>query len=293
MKLIDSFIGLFATQVHAPHAQKLFLRVAYAVMFATGCCFFTLRHDFFGPHTFIRPFYSEPSLKVSVAYLLNNTRGLAIPAYYSYLGLTLFAVFYPRWRAIRIAVFALGVMLYYACVPAFTAGWILYYLFACYLIFFTPNARHPFAVFITNLAFLSARLQLVLVYLIAGIAKVSGETWVEGSSVYYALHLNHYTEGWLRDLLAPLTWPLMLITWLWLIYHLVFPVLVWWPRARLVLFSIGICVHTFIAIGFSLPDFGLAMIRSYTLFTTKSAAYRLDVWKQKLLARIGFRKALE
>ncbi len=286
------FIQGFVFNVNEAHAQRIFMRVAYAMIFLSGLYFFPIRAEIFGPETVVRPFYAEPKLKENIAYLLNNNRAYAIGAYYAYLVAAVLAFFNWGWRIPRIAVFVLGFMLYYACTPAFTSGWLLYNLFALYLIFFSPNARHPFWVLLSNLSFYACRFQFLLVYIVAGLTKLTGHSWFDGSAIYYALQLGYYGDAGFRSTL--LAWPylLMLITWAWFAYQLIVPVLIWWKPARKYLFVYAALMHGFIAFGMNLPDFGIGMIAAYSLFITKSSACRLDGLSSAVRRRIKARTTL-
>lgn len=276
MNRIDRIMRSFVFQLHDAHAQRIFMRIAYAVIFFTGLYFFPIRNEIFSPETVVRPFFAEPNLKVNIAYLLNNNRAYAIGAYYAYLVAAVLAFFNLGWRIPRIAVYLLGVMLYFACAQAFTSGWLLYNLFAFYLIFLTPNARHPFAVFVSNLSFYTCRFQFLLVYAVAGLTKLTGSSWLDGSAMHYVLELKYYGDSGFHH--AMLKWPyfLMVLTWCWLIYQLVVPFLIWWRPSRKYLFMYAVLMHGFIAFGMNLPDFGITMLAGYSLFITESAAYRLD-----------------
>ena len=57
-----------------------------------------------------------------------------------------------------------------------------------------------------------------------------------------------------------------ILAWLVILFELLFPILVWWRRLRLVMIGIGIVFHIVIWIFLSLPDFGLIMIVAYSIF---------------------------
>lgn len=286
MNRVNSYIDGLVFRLHDAHAQRIFLRTAYAVMFFAGLFFFPIREEVFGPQTIVRPFYAEPSLKVNIAYLLNNNRAYAIGAYFTYLVMAVLAFFNLGWRIPRVAVFGLGLMLYFACTPVFTSGWLLYNLFAFYLIFFSPNAKHPVGIFLSNLSFYACRFQFLLVYLVAGLTKLTGTNWIDGSAIHYALHLKHYGDSGVGSLLVEWPYFTMLITWSWLAFQFIMPALIWWRRARKVLFVYALAMHGFIAFGLHLPDFGLPMLAAYSLFITPSTAYRLDEWASAVRRKI-------
>lgn len=266
MKLLDNYIFRMSSEVRSPSTVRLFTIAAYTVMLLNALYFFPLRDLIWGPYSIGISSHPEQSVTMNFAYILDHMREYAKPAYYLYMAsilASLLGIF--KWVP-RILVFLIGWMLYYAFIPAFNSSFILYQLFAFYLIPVDAKAKSIFSTTVTNFAFLACRIQFILVYALAGMYKLSGKTWLEGSSVYYALHFDHFTPVWLRDLLVGNKWLMYLGNYFGLIYQLSFPLLIWIRKARIPLFIAGAFFHGFIGMAMRLPEFALAMIFGYTLF---------------------------
>lgn len=285
MSRIDRLLEQYSRSVVLPNVQWLFMKVAYGFMLLLALYFFEIRNEVWGSGSLFREWNPGNTKALNLAYLLDHVRSAALPVYYLHLVLLALCLVGVGGRVLRVLVFLSSVMLYYAAIPLFNASALLYNLFAVYLVFFDPKARHPVNVFFTNLAFLACRLQFVLVYAIAGIYKLSGTTWMEGSSVYYALHLPHYTGVWLRDQLSEHRGFLIFSNYLGLCYQLAFPILVWWKRLRLPLFVVALSFHGFIAFGMNLYDFGIGMLAAYALFAGEEWVLRLRHWASGRLGR--------
>lgn len=266
MKLLNTYIRFMSTEVNSPSTVRLFTLAAYSVMLLNAVYFFPLRDLIWGPYSLGISSHPEQSVSMNFAYILDHVRVYAKPAFYLYIAAIIASLFgWLKWFP-RLIVFLIGWMLYYAFIPAFNSSFILYQLFAFFLIPVDSKASSVWSVTLTNFAILACRIQFILVYALAGMYKLSGKTWLEGSSVYYALHLDHYTPTWLRDLLVGNKWVMYLGNYFGLIYQLSFPVLIWFRKAKVPLFIAGILFHGFIGAAMRLPEFGLAMIFGYTLF---------------------------
>ena len=142
-----------------------------------------------------------------------------------------------------------------------------------------------------NLAFLSVKLQVCLVYATAGLAKFGGELWPRGEALYYALHADEYTHPWVRDLLGDQLVLLTLGTYSIVFFQLVFPVLVWNPRLRPWVVGFGTFVHLQIALVLGIASFGFALMVGYCAFYSNEEALsitsRLKALAQRRLDCVG------
>ena len=114
------------------------------------------------------------------------------------------------------------------------------------------------------------QLQLMILYLFTGIAKLSGGTWHNGSALYYALSSRTFQRfpGLLDVLLS--SWPgqlvLMGMTWLTLAWELLFAALVLWKPTRRWALLIGLAVHAGIAATMMVGSFSFATTWCYLAF---------------------------
>lgn len=117
---------------------------------------------------------------------------------------------------------------------------------------------------ISNYAFLFCRIQFSLIYILSGFDKLTGHAWRTGDAVYSIVNLEYFMNPGLsipfnKNLFALLAWMIIL-------FELGFPILIWFKRFRLYALAIGIVFHLAIIFVLNLPDFGLVMILTYSLF---------------------------
>lgn len=103
--------------------------------------------------------------------------------------------------------------------------------------------------------------QILLVYLVSSVLKLSGSEWLEGSALYYALSLEQFQ---VLPLLSQLAWQstpmVMVATWIALWVQLLFPVLIFWRPSRYVALVLISGMHLGIGLFLGLWPFSLAMI---------------------------------
>ncbi|MFT5685504.1 MAG: hypothetical protein ACI8RZ_006456 [Myxococcota bacterium] len=114
------------------------------------------------------------------------------------------------------------------------------------------------------------QIQLMVVYLFTGIAKLSGATWIGGTALYYALSSRTFQR--FPHLLEPVlsSWPgqlaLTASTWVTLAWELVFAAMVLFPRTRRWALIIGLAVHVGIAATMMVGSFSFATTWCYLAF---------------------------
>ena len=140
-----------------------------------------------------------------------------------------------------------------------------------------PNeqSNSPLRVSIVNLAFLTARLQVVLVYLTAGLCKIHGELWPKGVALYYTMGVAEYGDPALAKLMS--NYPLLSVgsSYATLAFQISLPFLIWNRNLRPLYLILGTFFHLGIAFGMGLVSFGFAMCTSYFIFYTEDRAQAL------------------
>lgn len=121
---------------------------------------------------------------------------------------------------------------------------------------------------LTNVAFLMARLQVVAVYVVAGLGKVSGSLWQNGTALYYTLSVDDFSTPFVRGVVAHYPFISVIGSYVTLGYQLAFPWLIWNRRVRPWLMSLGTFIHLQISLVMGLFSFGLAVMTSYVVFFT-------------------------
>lgn len=103
------------------------------------------------------------------------------------------------------------------------------------------------------------QIQIAVVYVSTVIAKSKGETWLDGSAVYYATRLTDLTRFPVPFLLD-WKWSVMLLTWSTLLIELSLGTLIFIDELRKPLIFFGILFHLGIEYMMSIPTFEWLMI---------------------------------
>jgi hypothetical protein len=140
------------------------------------------------------------------------------------------------------------------------------------------GAVRPWVVGASNCALAMARIQLSLVYLTAGLAKLDGPLWQNGTALFYILQERYYTDPLVGPLLLRHPVLLALGTYSTLAFQFAFPLLIWSRRARPWLLLVGVGLHLGIAFAMGLFFFGWMMILSYACFVAEPWAVKALGW---------------
>lgn len=262
-----------------PSTIRLFRRVIYGWFLLSALLLAPAAGEFWGPHSLI-PLHPFPESRVLHLLALPSvaphyTLVLAIHIGLLLLGLTC------RWpRAVSVLIYVSAMNLNNRAWITLDGGDNLMQLMLLYLIFMDPSpfvaGARPryFSNALTNAAFLIARLQVVAVYLVAGLGKIDGELWQNGTALYYTLSVDDFTLPFVRDLVAHHPFFSVAGTYATLAYQVSFPWLIWNRRVRPYLMTFGTFLHLQIALVMGLFSFGLAVMASYAIFFTdeRSAA---------------------
>ncbi len=123
-----------------------------------------------------------------------------------------------------------------------------------------------------NTALLLCMAQIVFVYTVSGVYKLMGETWLDGTALYYALTLLDFK---VYPLVNELMWQsspaIIAATWVSTVAQLGFLPLVLWRRTRHLVVVVLLGMHAGIALLLGLVPFSLAMIALDLLFVSDAA----------------------
>ena len=149
-----------------------------------------------------------------------------------------------------------------------------------------PNSfDRPIRNLVNNLVLLSCRIQVVIVYLGAGLTKITGVLWQKGVALYYVLQTDEYSHPWVKDLVPHFPFLIVIGTYATIAFQLSFPWLIWNKKARPFLILIGTFIHIQIALVMGLMLFGFAMCASYLCFTPNATAKK---WSMRFQIWIGY-----
>ncbi|MEO0403714.1 MAG: HTTM domain-containing protein [Bacteroidota bacterium] len=241
---------------------------------------------FYGAESVMMPRIPKSSGTIqNVLYMLNYTKERAVWVLAVHIITCLMALTGVLGWLPRILVWFTGWMLYYGCIPSYNGGYLLMLMFSFYCIPFSFLSRWVPSNVAANLGYLASRWQVILVYVIAGYYKLTGEDWMDGSAIGRTLYLEAFVSDFTRNTLFQVPFFLKALTWVGLFYQVTFPFVIWFKRVKIPFLLIGLGFHLGISIVLGLWDFGTAMIIGYVLFWNPS----LEMWKNKWP---WFRKAL-
>lgn len=131
------------------------------------------------------------------------------------------------------------------------------------------------------------QIELALLYLCAFWWKSLGETWVNGTALYYVRHLSEIhrfpVPGWLEQ-------PILMKagTWLTLVLEFSLGVLIWFKELRYPLLAIGALFHLCLEYSLNVPIFQWDVLSAYVLFVDPEDLARLGRWiRRRAAARLA------
>lgn len=148
----------------------------------------------------------------------------------------------------------------------------LMHIILFFAIFLFPDSENSGGVFSgvkrysTNSAIILSRIQLCVVYFVAGHLKMTGEYWTNGMAFYYVFGVDEYSLPLLNNLVKGFPLLSVLASYSTIFFQITFPFLIWFRGARPSLFLFGGLMHVGIALGMGLLTFGLAMVSCYAVF---------------------------
>ena len=134
----------------------------------------------------------------------------------------------------------------------------------------------PAATVSANLALRLIQLHLILIYGMAGLAKLQGQNWWNGSAIWGTLAAGEFR---LFDLTWLAAWPYAInfLTHFALALELSYPVLIWSRALRPLLLTTVIAMHVGIGLTLGLTEFALAMMAANLAFCS-------GAWLRSLVA---------
>lgn len=141
---------------------------------------------------------------------------------------------------------------------------------------------------LSNATVVVGRVQICFIYLVAGLTKVTGDTWQQGTALFYTLNVTEYMIPWVADLMTRHYYLSVVGSYATLLFQLSFPWLVWFRQTRYVVLAGGTFLHLQISFVMGLLMFGFAMMVCYTLFTPEArSAALVRRWTRGEGARSG------
>jgi hypothetical protein len=174
-------------------------------------------------------------------------------------------------------------------------------LIALYLAFAPTGAAYSLDRLRTTGSFWSAQvrapwtlrllqIQLSMIYLFSVLNKLSGTTWREGTAVSYALRLDDIATFALPTWLTTDPVSMNLATWGVLAAELAIGLLVWSPRFRRRVLTLGVVLHAVNLATFAVAFFSLAMFVLYLAFMPPATVERaVDAARRRVRSAVDGR----
>lgn len=120
------------------------------------------------------------------------------------------------------------------------------------------------------------QIQTTLVYLSTFCWKLAGHTWIDGTALYYVLHLSEFQQFAVPG--ADNAVVIKLMTWSTLAVELALGTIVWIRRLRYWVLLAGICLHAAIEYALNIPLFSLTIVATYLNFVDPTDLDAVGAW---------------
>jgi hypothetical protein len=256
---------LFSEQV------KLFRKWMYAFLFIHTLILLPAASDIWGENQLVNfPGAVSSFLNIlSIPFLSKNFYWIIA----LYLVVLLVGIFKPN-RIIHFIIWYLYINLYYNAAAVQNGGNNLVALVLLYLAVNNSESKlqkSPLDILLNNLSVIAARIQIAMMYAVAGIYKLTGETWTNGTALMYVFNNPEYSLPYFSGWMGQQFWLIDMVTNTTLLFQLLFPIAVWFLSVRKYVLWVGSLFHITIALYMGIFDFGIIMLIMYVLFYSKNS----------------------
>jgi hypothetical protein len=287
LKNINSYLENFGNEFPHLLQLRLFQRLLLVFLCFNSLFFYAPSAEYlFGPDSPFANYYRSSN---PILYFINLLEDPKISPFwylffYGQIFSCLLLFWKPNLRLIWIFLYWTTTILYNRTAPIQNAGMNLVVILLLLMIFAEPGkvlkkgeSNSQFSLnTMHRLAYFAMKFQVVLLYLVASIIKLTGQTWVDGTAWYYVLFNDTYSNAFWQKYFLGSDWPVKIVSWFTLIFQLSFPVFIWFKKFKYPLLAAGILFHVLIAISMGIIDFGLIMIVVYTLFLDEGMLNRIS-----------------
>lgn len=139
-----------------------------------------------------------------------------------------------------------------------------------------------------NLALCLVVAQLCLVYLEAGLYKVQGKLWQNGTAMYYPVSSEAYgVFPWLSELITANSWVVALITYVTVIAQIAFPFMLFHKISRRIALVMILGMHIGIAVVMGLPFFSGIMASADAVLVSSATWVTIQIWLAGLWRKVS------
>lgn len=284
--VIDKGVNILTENISHPHTIRLLRKLVYTWFLVNTLILLPAASEFWGENALIPVIdssvidHNEWSCLLSFKFFSPYFQ-LFIAAQIILLILGILCV-YPR--IVSLLIYVVTINLDNKAHVILDGGNNLLHIVLIYLIFMDPSIaqnRYKNATInhtnntLSNLAFYLVRLQLVMVYMVSGLGKVSGELWQNGTALYYTLNVDEYSHPVAKQLISDYPFISVFGSYATVLYQVSFPWLVWNRKVRPYLLAFGTFLHIQISFVMGLFMFGFAIAVVYFSFMSDNLARRI------------------
>lgn len=120
------------------------------------------------------------------------------------------------------------------------------------------------------------QIQTTLLYLSTVYWKLRGHTWIDGTALYYVLHLSEFRQFAVPG--AENAAVIKCMTWSALAVELSLGTIVWVKRLRHWVLLAGVCLHAAIEYALNIPLFSLTIVSTYLTFVDSRDLESVGAW---------------
>lgn len=144
-----------------------------------------------------------------------------------------------------------------------------------------------------NFALVTVVGQLCLVYFCAGMYKVQGSMWQDGTAIYYPLKLDTFAPWpWLSSIVYHFPIVVTAISYVSVLIQVLFPAMLLNPVTRRAALAVILGMHLGIAILMGLPLFSAAMMFADMVLIRRNTYLRIERYAHSPLSRVRLRRGI-
>jgi len=205
----------------------------------------------------------------NIPFILYNSEGEKTAYWYIGVVMTIaiFNLVFPRvYFLTDFAAWLLVLNLHNRVYPTLSGGDYLLNQLLLFNCFLAGHAFKPWLIkLFHNLGIVAVMAQVIMVYLVSSVAKLSDPLWRSGEAIALIGQLEHFSwrpvvaMPFIASFFAPLAWGVM-------IYQLLFPVALMVKKFKKPFLVAGILMHLYIILAMGLVTFGTIMLICYLFF---------------------------
>lgn len=117
---------------------------------------------------------------------------------------------------------------------------------------------------------LAIMVQICIIYFFAGLHKLQGDVWRNGTALYYVLNSNDFSPTIFNQYITKSLFIVKLLTWFTIFFQLTFPFFVWFKKSQKLYILLGVILHIGIFFMMKIDNFSFILISCYSIFLSNS-----------------------